>query len=66
LQVDAGDGGDEVYPGTLQPAVDGEAGGHICWIGAAGGKRLLQIDFERCGPLRALTAERNKTIKINS
>jgi len=42
LQVDAGDGGGEVYPGTLQAAVDGEAGGHICCIGAAGGKRLLR------------------------
>jgi hypothetical protein len=25
--------------------VDGEAGGHICCIGADWGKRLLQIDF---------------------
>jgi hypothetical protein len=45
LQVDAGYRGGEVYPGTLQAAVDGEAGGHICCIGADWGKRLLQIDF---------------------
>jgi hypothetical protein len=41
LQVDAGYRGGEVYPGTLQAAVDGEAGGHICCIGADWGKRLL-------------------------
>jgi hypothetical protein len=30
LQVDARDGCGEVYPGALQAAIDGKAGGHHC------------------------------------
>jgi hypothetical protein len=39
--------GSEVDLCTLQAAVDGEAGGHICCIGANWGKRLLQIDLRK-------------------
>ena len=38
LQIDAGDGCGEVYPGALEAAIDGEAGGHRLAVALDGKK----------------------------
>jgi hypothetical protein len=42
LQIDAGDGGGKVYPGTLQAAIDGVAGGHLVSVALHGKKTFCK------------------------